>query len=194
MQEWVTNIANWFQENFTSFTMWMQSVDVIGMVSLAVLVVKQFLSTRTNTKTMGLLNTSLIENQTVKQSVDKMTLECKEIKRQLDIHQKKLNDITDASDKTLAKINAILDMYTIVYQTIRNEDSRVAVHNIIANARYNETETREALIKQVETLQSEVKELVANATAKVNDVVEHSKQLLSVEPQKDVGGSVIPRG
>lgn len=192
--EWLTNIGNWFQENFTSFTMWMQTFDIAGAVTLIVLVVKQFLSTRTNTKTMGLLNTSLTDNKQVKESVDKLREQYDALKSQYEITQQKLNDTVDSSDKILSKINAILDMYTLVYQTIKNDDTRLAVHNIIANARYNETQTREALIKQVETLQDEVKNLVDSATAKVNDVVEQSKQLLAAEPQKETGSSVIPRG
>lgn len=192
--EWITNIGNWFQENFTSFTMWMQTFDLTTAIALVVLVVKQFLSTRTNTKTMNLLDTSLTENKAVKQSVDKMTEAYNELKAEYNNVQAKLNDIVDSSDKTLSKINAILDMYTVVYQTIKNEDSRIAVHNIIANARYNETQTREALVKRIETLQTEVQTLVDNATAKVNDVVEQSKQILASEPQKDVTPVVVPRG
>lgn len=192
--EWLTNIGNWFQENFTSFTMWMQTFDIAGAVTLIVLVVKQFLSTRMNTKTMGLLNTSLTDNKQVKESVDMLREQYDALKSQYEITQQKLNDTVDSSDKILSKINAILDMYTLVYQTIKNDDTRLAVHNIIANARYNETQTREALMKQVETLQDEVKNLVESATAKVNDVVEQSKQLLAAEPQKETGSSVIPRG
>ena len=143
---------------------------------------------------MGLLNTSLTDNKQVKESVDMLREQYDALKSQYEITQQKLNDTVDSSDKILSKINAILDMYTLVYQTIKNDDTRLAVHNIIANARYNETQTREALMKQVETLQDEVKNLVESATAKVNDVVEQSKQLLAAEPQKETGSSVIPRG
>lgn len=186
--EWFNNIGKWFQENCNSFLMWLQTFDIVGLIAMIVMVIKQAIATKSNTGNVKLLTKALKENETVTTSLVRLKTENEELQTLVKTQDKKVNDVVDAADKILVKVNAMLDVFSLVYQTIKNEDTRVAVNNILMNARYNETATRKALMEKVEEMQQTVEQLMQDTSEKVNDVVNQSKQLLVAEDTD------IPRG
>lgn len=191
--EWFESIKTWFTENFNGVMVFVQSLNLAGVITAVTAAFKSFLATRTNTNNVKLLNGTLKDNEKVKAVVNTLTEKVNTASEKVNTFSKQLKEYADIADKTLIKINAILDVQSLVYQTIKNEDTRVAVENILSNARYNETATREALSKQIEDLQSRVKQLTDDAMGAVNEIVEQSSQLLSVDTLSKEESS-IPRG
>lgn len=191
--EWFESIKTWFSENFNGVVVFVQSLNLAGVITAVTAAIKSLLATRTNTNNVKLLNGTLKDNEKVKTVVNTLIDKVGTASDKINSFSKQLKEYADIADKTMIKINAILDVQSLVYQTIKNEDTRVAVENILANARYNETATREALSKQIEDLQSRVKQLTDDAMGAVNEIVEQSAQLLSVD-QSVKEDSSIPRG
>ena len=191
--EWFESIKTWFTENFNGVAIFVQSLNLAGVITAVTAAIKSLLATRTNTNNVKLLNGTLKDNEKVKTVVNTLIDKVGNASDKISSFSKQLKEYADIADKTMIKINAILDVQSLVYQTIKNEDTRVAVENILANARYNETATREALSKQIEDLQSRVKQLTDDAMGAVNEIVEQSAQLLSVD-QSAKEDSSIPRG
>lgn len=177
MQVWIDNIGNWFNENAAPFLMWLQSIDFAGLIASIILLIKQAFATKTNTKNVKALNDTLRENAELKAALKEMTEQNRQLSEQVATFNSKLSELVDGNDKITTKVNAALDVYSLVYQTIKNEDTRAAVNNILNNARYNETLTRQELTKQIEEMQATVEQFMKDTHDKVDDVAAHSKLL-----------------
>ena len=78
----------------------------------------------------------------------------------------------------MTKVNAILDVQSLVYQTIKDENTRVAVNNILTNAKYAVTEQRAQLIKELNSLKEENARITAESNAKVEETVEKATAII----------------
>lgn len=179
MTELIENIRMWFIQNCDSFLMWVQSIDLAGLFVMFAAVIKQFIATKANTSNVKDLQKALKENGKVITAMKELEAKNAELMQVVETQNAKITDLEDGIDKVLSKMNAALDVYSLVYQTIKNEDTRVAVNNILTNARYNETETRRALTANMEDMKTTVEQFMKDTTAKVEDVIAHSKILLN---------------
>lgn len=193
MMEWLQNVNNWFEENWPNILAILQSGTVVGIVTAIVAIIKMFGKIKTNTNNSKLLNGALGVNSDINakltSAVEALKSENTQLKQTVSVLTTKLNDVVDSDDKLLVKVNAILEVQSLVYQTVKNEDTRTAVMNILSNAKYSETSTRQALLDKIETLQNEVKEITEATTQKLEEVVKESKQLLTSTDD----GTTVPR-
>ena len=193
MMEWLQNVNNWFEENWPNILAILQSGTVVGIVTAIVAIIKMFGKIKTNTNNSKLLNGALGVNSDINakltSAVEALKSENTQLKQTVSVLTTKLNDVVDSDDKLLVKVNAILEVQSLVYQTVKNEDTRTAVMNILSNAKYSETSTRQALLDKIETLQNEVKEITDATTQKLEEVVKESKQLLTSTDD----GTTVPR-
>ena len=193
MMEWLQNVNNWFEENWPSILAILQSGTVVGIGTAIVAIIKMFGKIKTNTHNSKLLNGALGVNSDINakltSAVEALKSENTQLKQTVSVLTTKLNDVVDSDDKLLVKVNAILEVQSLVYQTVKNEDTRTAVMNILSNAKYSETSTRQALLDKIETLQNEVKEITETTTQKLDEVVKESKQLLTSTDD----GTTVPR-
>ena len=156
--EWFRSIGQWFIDNKDAIVTAVQGIDIVGIVTAFVLLIKQFKAVKTNTESTNNLNTTIINQQNLINKVDKLEKENEELRRELhEMHQDE--------ELLLTKLNAMLDVQSVVYSTLKDESVRTTVNNILTNAKYNETTTRAKLKEELQSL----KALVAN---KVNDVVD----------------------
>lgn len=181
MTEWIENMGNWFLENFETIVLWLQSTGVLSIVSAIVVLVKQIKATKTTNSQVEALNSTVESNNAVAESITDLQAETEKLQETSSEQAYKMNEIVTSADTILNKINSMFDMFSLVYQTIKNEDTRTAVNTIITNARYKETATREELLKQIESLQEEVQKMTEETTSKVEAVVEKTKQTLTGE-------------
>ena len=94
----------------------------------------------------------------------------------------KINSKLESEQVSLTKkLNAVLDVQSIVYATIRDDNTRNAINSILANAKFNETadETRQKLMQEVEDLKAKlaeemekVKTMTEEASTKLEEIVE----------------------
>ena len=90
----------------------------------------------------------------------------------------KVLDVLNGVDTLMTKVNAILDVQSLVYQTIKDENTRVAVNNILTNAKYAVTEQRAQLIKELNSLKEENARITAESNAKIEETVEKATAII----------------
>ena len=88
----------------------------------------------------------------------------------------------DALDVLVQKMNAVLEVQSLVYSTIKDETIRKNVSGILMDAKYAETATRASLEAEVESLRKKVnekieviKDVVEDTAVKVRKVTNNNK-------------------
>lgn len=178
MIEWLQSIGNWFATNKDPIVATLSAVATSGVgVNLW-----QFFKNRKivteNTKNAGELIAALKENELLKPAVAKVEEALSTVKEKQTALEKKVIDSINGIDTLVTKVNAILDVQSLVYQTIKDESTRVAVNNILTNAKYAVTEQRAQLIKELNALKEENARITAESNAKVEESVAKATSII----------------
>ena len=166
MIEFLSNIGIWLWENRDGILVTLTSSQFLGIIASMVLIWRNSRRTTENTVSSNELNSSLKNNVKVsedaagaKENSDKILTLFETFSAKVD------NDVSLLTDK----INAIIEVQSIVYSTIKDEKVRNTVSNLLMNAKYSETNTRMELKKQIEELKNQV-------VKKANEVSEFVEQ------------------
>lgn len=192
MIEFFQNIFNWFVENKDEIVLFFTSSNFIAFISAIVLFVKQIKTNKKGNLLSGQLKTSLDGSTKVvsdvvamKEITDNTNAEVKKLEDDLSSFK---SDVFDTMDTLLTKLNAVVEVQSIVYSTLKDESMRKNINSILIDAKYAETATRAALTAEIEELKQkvstkmeDVKEVVDAAATKVKKVVSSPKK------------SVVPR-
>lgn len=165
MLEFFQSIGDWFVANKTAILITLSGVDFGALVTLLGYFFKQRKSIDANTQSTNELNLLLKANEQHNKDMEELKAENHDLK--LQVESMKTNE-----EILLAKLNAMLDVQSLVYATIKDEPTRVAVGNILANAKYSETNTRNKLKNDLNTLKEKVAEQVKSLNETVENVVE----------------------
>ncbi len=178
MIEWFQSIGNWFVTNKDAIVTTLSAVATSGVgVNLW-----QFFKNRKivteNTKNASELVAALKENELLKPAVAKVEEVLSTVKEKQVALEKKVIDSINGIDTLVTKVNAILDVQSLVYQTIKDESTRIAVNNILTNAKYAVTEQRAQLIKELNALKEENARITAESNAKVEESVAKATSII----------------
>ena len=178
MIEWLQSIGNWFVTNKDGIVTALSAVATSGVgVNLW-----QFFKNRKivteNTKNASELVAALKENELLKPAVAKVEEVLSTVKEKQVVLEKKVIDSINGIDTLVTKVNAILDVQSLVYQTITDESTRIAVNNILTNAKYAVTEQRAQLIKELNALKEENARITAESNAKVEESVAKATSII----------------
>lgn len=178
MIEWLQSIGNWFVTNKDGIVTALSAVATSGVgVNLW-----QFFKNRKivteNTKNASELVAALKENELLKPAVAKVEEVLSTVKEKQVVLEKKVIDSINGIDTLVTKVNAILDVQSLVYQTIKDESTRIAVNNILTNAKYAVTEQRAQLIKELNALKEENARITAESNAKVEESVAKATSII----------------
>lgn len=178
MIEWFQSIGNWFVTNKDAIVTILSTVATSGVgVNLW-----QFFKNRKivteNTKNASELVAALKENELLKPAVAKVEEMLSTVKEKQVALEKKVIDSINGIDTLVTKVNAILDVQSLVYQTIKDESTRIAVNNILTNAKYAVTEQRAQLIKELNALKEENARITAESNAKVEESVAKATSII----------------
>lgn len=178
MIEWFQSIGNWIVTNKDAIVTTLSAVATSGVgVNLW-----QFFKNRKivteNTKNASELVAALKENELLKPAVAKVEEALSIVKDKQGALEKKVIDSINGIDILVTKVNAILDVQSLVYQTIKDESTRIAVNNILTNAKYAVTEQRAQLIKELNALKEENARITAESNAKVEESVAKATSII----------------
>lgn len=174
---WWTNICLWYTENeqaITTFFMSGQFISLIAALTMLVKNIKQVKSNTASTKTLDatLVNTNAMSEdiKSLNNSVLILTEENQGLREELNDVQKSLSEsnrlITD-------KLNAIIEVQSIVYTTIRDDSVRQTVNTILNNARYSEQNFKEQLETEIEALKVEFENKMSDMSKSMTEAVTH---------------------
>lgn len=188
MVEFFQNIGHWFVDNKDEIVLFFTSTNFISFVSAIILIVKQIRTTKTGTSTIrGLSETLNKTNELAEKVADVSDVSEKSLNNAVELNAKveRMEKVLDESiDVIRRKVNAMLEVQSIIYSSVKDETARKNVSNILASAKLTETSSVAQLQKQIEDLKTtlaekmaETSNVVQEASEKVNDViVTHKKQ------------------
>ena len=186
MVEIFQNIWNWFVLNKDEIVLFFTSSNFEAFITTIVMLVKQLKSNKRNNETNKGLKTSLDNAVSIAADVVSIRDNSSATNDQLVTVQNDLESFKketyDALDVIVQKMNAVLEVQSIVYSTIKDETIRKNVSGILMDAKYTETATRASLEAEVESLRKKVnekieviKDVVEDTAVKVKKVTANNK-------------------
>ena len=186
MVEFFQNIWNWFVLNKDEIVLFFTSSNFVAFMTTIVMLVKQLRSNKVNNETNNGLKASLDNAISIASDVvsirDNSTAtndQLLTVQTDLDAFKK---ETYDALDVLVQKMNAVLEVQSLVYSTIKDETIRKNVSGILMDAKYAETATRASLEADVESLRKKVnekieviKDVVEDTAVKVRKVTNNNK-------------------
>lgn len=182
MTEFLYNIWLGLLENKDEILMIFGSTQFVSLLGIIVSVIRTGKRTAENTKSTCTLNESIGKTDALKSKVDKMDDSVNAILQDATKLQDHIDNVESKLDDNNAimneKINAMLEVQTIVYASIKDERARNTVMSILSNAKYADSHTKEELKRQVEELKADVQnkseeliKMVETRTDKVSAMV-----------------------
>lgn len=189
--EFFNNVWLWIKENLNGILTVVTSAQFVSIVLTIVKLVKQSKSLADNTGISKELSKSLEKNEKLSDKVQVLGEASIKLHDEQEVTNKKLDEIeqrvNSALDSALNKLNSVVEVMSIVYSGLKDENARKAVNTILTNAKYAETETRLKLLEEINRLKAEaakmtenMNNLVAESAKKVEEAV-----VINVEPKQE---------
>ena len=189
--EFFNNVWLWIKENLNGILTVVTSAQFVSIVLTIVKLVKQSKSLADNTGISKELSKSLEKNDKLSDKVQVLGEASIKLHDEQEVTNKKLDEIeqrvNSALDSALNKLNSVVEVMSIVYSGLKDENARKAVNTILTNAKYAETETRLKLLEEINRLKAEaakmtenMNNLVAESAKKVEEAV-----VINVEPKQE---------
>ncbi len=189
--EFFSNVWLWIKENLNGILTVVTSAQFISIVLTIVKLIKQTKSLADNTGISKELSKSLEKNEKLSDKVQVLGEASVKLHDEQEVTNKKLDEIeqrvNSALDSALNKLNSVVEVMSIVYSGLKDENARKAVNTILTNAKYAETETRLKLLEEINKLKAEaakmtedMNNLVAESAKKVEEAV-----VINVEPKQE---------
>lgn len=186
MVEFFQSIGNWFLQNKDEIVLFFTSGSFITFLTTVVMFIKQLKVNKKNNATNEGLKASLDGAVSIANDVVSIRDNSKATNDQLTTVQNDLEafkkETYDVFDVIVQKMNAVLEVQSLVYSTIKDETIRKNINGILMDAKYAETATRASLEAEIEALKKKVsekieviKETVEDATVKVKKTVSNNK-------------------
>ena len=173
-QSFCYNIWLWYlehREGISTFFMSGQFASLIGMIVMTLRNLKQV---KSNTDSSKELKDALNKNERMSKSITQLQSDFNVLKEENTLLRADLGakeeKIIESNSQITDKLNSILEVQSIVYSTIRDDDVRLTVNKILNNARYCDKNFKEELQGKIEEMKCDFEKKLEE----VNESVHHS--------------------
>lgn len=182
MTEFFQNIYAWLAANSNKIVAFLTSANFLAMLTLVVNTVRTIKTNKGVAITSTDLKTELAEsskNRTVIASIKGVSETIKDVTEATKTAIDEMKTLLDKEVLTVTnKVNAMLEVQSLVYSTIRDDSLRQTVSNLLNTARYSDANTKEQLQSEIDSLKKalndkmeEVNQTMSDAIDKVQTVV-----------------------
>ena len=188
MVEFFKNLFTWFVEHKDEIAVFFTSTNFAAAISSVILLIKQIKATRTTNKSVenssSILDKAVELAQSVTSVSDKTAStesNTEEIKTKIDsVNKQFVNELEILQQK----LNAMLEVQTIVYNSMKDETARKNVFNLLTQAKLVETSKYSELEQQVESLKKKVEEKVNDVQNVVEETVTTVQNVVGTKKKK----------
>lgn len=188
MVEFFKNLFTWFAEHKDEIVVFFTSTNFAAVVGSVILLIKQIKATRTTNKSVenssSILDKAVELAQHVTSVSDKASStesNTEEIKVKIDsVNKQFVNELEILQQK----LNAMLEVQTIVYNSMKDETARKNVFNLLTQAKLVETSKYAELEQQVESLKKKVDEKVNDVQNVVEETVTTVQNVVGTKKKK----------
>ena len=178
---WLENIGKWFVENKETILAVLTAIQSSGLVGFIAWAVKSTKQVKLNTKTTETLNKSIACVDGLNGEVAEMKDVNKTLIEKCEYLENQMNDLENSMDILITKIDAIIEVQSVVYTTIKDDKTRATVNNLLTNAKYAVTEQRKKLIEELEELRQQIKAQADAQKQLVEHAVNKAQSIVKVE-------------
>ena len=178
---WLENIGKWFVENKETILAVLTAIQSSGLVGFIAWAVKSTKQVKLNTKTTETLNKSITCVDGLNGEVAEMKDVNKTLIEKCEYLENQMNDLENSMDILITKIDAIIEVQSVVYTTIKDDKTRATVNNLLTNAKYAVTEQRKKLIDELEALRQQIKTQAEAQKQLVEHAVNKAQSIVKVE-------------
>ena len=178
---WLENIGKWFVENKETILAVLTAIQSSGLIGFIAWAVKSTKQVKLNTKTTETLNNSIACVDGLNGEVAEMKDVNKVLIEKCDYLENQMNDLENSMDILITKIDAIIEVQSVVYTTIKDDKTRATVNNLLTNAKYAVTEQRKKLIEELEALREQIKTQAEAQKQLVEHAVNKAQSIVKVE-------------
>lgn len=182
MTAFFQNIYAWLAANSNKIVAFLTSANFLAMLTLVVNTVRTIKTNKGVAITSTDLKNELTEsskNRTVIASIKGVSETIKEVTEATKTAIDETKALLDKELLTVTnKVNAMLEVQSLVYSTIRDDSLRQTVSNLLNTARYSDANTKEQLQSEIDSLKKalndkmeEVNQTMSDAIDKVQTVV-----------------------
>ena len=178
---WLENIGKWFVENKETILAVLTAIQSSGLVGFIAWAVKSTKQVKLNTKTTETLNKSITCVDGLNGEVIEMKGVNKTLIEKCEYLENQMNDLQNSMDILLTKVDAMIEVQSVVYTTIKDDKTRATVNNLLTNAKYAVTEQRKKLIDELEALRQQIKTQAEAQKQLVEHAVNKAQSIVKVE-------------
>jgi hypothetical protein len=178
---WLENIGKWFVENKETILAVLTAIQSSGLIGFIIWAVKSTKQVKLNTKTTETLNKSITCVDGLNGEVAEMKDVNKVLIEKCEYLENQMNDLENSMDILITKIDAIIEVQSVVYTTIKDDKTRATVNNLLTNAKYAVTEQRKKLIEELEELRQQIKAQADAQKQLVEHAVNKAQSIVKVE-------------
>lgn len=189
---WLENIGKWFVENKETILAVLTAIQSSGLIGFIAWAVKSTKQVKLNTKTTETLNKSITCVDGLNCEVAEMKDVNKALIEKCDYLENQMNDLQNSMDILITKVDAMIEVQSVVYTTIKDDKTRATVNNLLTNAKYAVTEQRKKLIDELEALRQQIKTQAEAQKQLVEHAVNKAQSIVKVE-DKPVEEQVVTR-
>lgn len=174
MIEWFWSIWNWCVAHKDGIATFLTSSSVLGFIANIALLVKTILQVKNTNMSTAALNNTMQEHNGLVAVTNEASNEVKLLQGEIKELKTELATVTKREEVLLTKLTAMLNVQYIVYSTLKDENMRITVQNILTNAKFSEDIQKAELIEELERLRAQLeqkaKEVIESATESVEKV------------------------
>ena len=178
---WLENIGKWFVENKETILAVLTAIQSSGLIGFIAWAVKSTKQVKLNTKTTETLNKSITCVDGLNGEVAEMKDVNKTLIEKCEYLENQMNDLQNSMDILLTKVDAMIEVQSVVYTTIKDDKTRATVNNLLTNAKYAVTEQRKKLIEELEALRQQIKTQAEAQKQLVEHAVNKAQSIVKVE-------------
>lgn len=178
---WLENIGKWFVENKETILAVLTAIQSSGLIGFIAWAVKSTKQVKLNTKTTETLNKSITCVDGLNGEVAEMKGVNKTLIEKCEYLENQMNDLQNSMDILLTKVDAMIEVQSVVYTTIKDDKTRATVNNLLTNAKYAVTEQRKKLIDELEALRQQIKTQADAQKQLVEHAVNKAQSIVKVE-------------
>ena len=191
MVSWFENIYLWFVENRESIVAFVTSGTFFTVVASLTAYIKSAKATNKNTNELqevgkAITNNNNISNDVtdVKDGVQTNNANIIKCNNSLELLDQKFKEF---SESMLCKVNSMLEVQSIVYSTVKDDNIRNSVNSILTMAKNADTISKAQLQEELDELKSKLAEKFEAVKEAVSDVVNKNDELNTVIDFSSVG-------
>lgn len=192
MIEWFENIWAWIMSNKDNIVTIVSGIDFTATAAVVFALIKTVQSFRKNTASNNGVSTALRDVKFANESVNSLKGDVSDVKTELlnnnkvvEVYNKELSDIKETFKDfvitTESKFNALMEVQSLVYSTIKDDTIRKSVQNVINNAKHNASNAKTELVSDISKLKSEMQSKIEEFSSLIDKSQTKLKESAALE-------------